>query len=63
MRAANTGPAEARRRMRAMRKRVFEHDVARWASSFLDALSGKPAGSAVGGLLTSDAGSGDAWPH
>jgi len=62
VRAANTGPAEARRRMRAMRKRVFEHDVARWASSFLDALSGKPAGSAAGGLLTSDAGSGDAWP-
>ncbi len=38
LRAANTGPAEARRRMRAMRKRVFEHDVARWAASFLDTL-------------------------
>ena len=40
-------PAEARRRMRAMRKRVFEHDVARWAASFLDTLDGKaPAGQA-----------------
>jgi trehalose 6-phosphate synthase len=40
VRAANTSPAEARRRMRAMRRRVREHDVARWAASFLDALSG-----------------------
>ncbi|HTQ88707.1 MAG TPA: trehalose-6-phosphate synthase, partial [Streptosporangiaceae bacterium] len=40
VRAANTGPAEARRRMRAMRKRVREHDVARWAADFLDTLSG-----------------------
>jgi trehalose-6-phosphate synthase len=42
VRAANTSPAEARRRMRAMRKRVFEHDVARWAASFLDTLTGAP---------------------
>jgi trehalose-6-phosphate synthase len=42
IRAAETRPAEARRRMRAMRKRVFEHDVARWAASFLDTLGGKP---------------------
>ena len=40
VRAANTSPAEARRRMRAMRKRVLEHDVARWAASFLDKLFG-----------------------
>jgi len=40
VRAAGTGPAEARRRMRAMRKRVFEHDVARWAADFLDTLGG-----------------------
>jgi alpha,alpha-trehalose-phosphate synthase [UDP-forming] len=40
VRAATTSPAEARRRMRAMRRRVREHDVARWAASFLDALSG-----------------------
>ena len=45
LRAAEASPAEARRRMRAMRKRVFEHDVARWAASFLDTLHGKvPAG-------------------
>ncbi len=36
--AANASPAEARRRMRAMRRRVGEHDVARWAASFLDTL-------------------------
>ena len=40
VRAANTSPAEARRRMRTMRNRVFEHDVARWAASFLDTLNG-----------------------
>jgi alpha,alpha-trehalose-phosphate synthase [UDP-forming] len=38
VRAATVSPAEARRRMRAMRKRVREHDVADWAASFLDAL-------------------------
>jgi trehalose 6-phosphate synthase len=38
VRAADMGPAEARRRMRTMRKRVFEHDVARWAAGFLDTL-------------------------
>ena len=33
--------------MRSMRKRVFEHDVARWAASFLDTLDGKaPVGQA-----------------
>jgi trehalose 6-phosphate synthase len=41
-RAASTGQAETRRRMRAMRKRVFEHDVARWATDFLDTLSRVP---------------------
>ena len=44
VRAAMTGPAEARRRMRAMRRRVREHDVARWAASFLDTLGGAPGG-------------------
>jgi trehalose-6-phosphate synthase len=38
VRAANVGPAEARRRMRSMRRRVFSHDVASWAASFLDTL-------------------------
>jgi trehalose 6-phosphate synthase len=31
-------PAEAKRRMRAMRRQVLTHDVDRWARSFLDAL-------------------------
>jgi trehalose 6-phosphate synthase len=31
-------PAEARRRMRAMRRQVLTHDVDRWARAFLDAL-------------------------
>jgi alpha,alpha-trehalose-phosphate synthase [UDP-forming] len=46
VRAATVPPAEARRRMRAMRRRVREFDVNRWAASFLDALkraSGSPA--------------------
>jgi trehalose 6-phosphate synthase len=36
--AATAGPAEVRRRMRSMRRRVYSHDVARWAASFLDTL-------------------------
>ena len=43
VRAATANPAEARRRMRAMRRRVREHDVARWAASFLDSLSDAPS--------------------
>jgi trehalose 6-phosphate synthase len=35
-------PAEARRRMRSMRRRVREHDVAYWAASFLSALEKPP---------------------
>jgi trehalose 6-phosphate synthase/phosphatase len=35
VRAVEVTPREAQRRMRAMRRRVFEHDVARWASTFL----------------------------
>ena len=42
VRAATVSPAEARRRMRAMRRRVREHDVAYWAASFLDRLSETP---------------------
>ncbi len=38
VRAATVSPAEARRRMRSMRRQVREHDVAHWAASFLDAL-------------------------
>ena len=43
VRAARIPPAEARRRMRAMRRRVREDDVAQWAASFLDALQRAPA--------------------
>ncbi|MGN8552809.1 UNVERIFIED_CONTAM: trehalose-6-phosphate synthase [Microbacterium sp. SLM126] len=38
MRAIEMPPAEQGRRMRALRKRVIEHDVARWSRSFLSAL-------------------------
>jgi trehalose 6-phosphate synthase len=40
VRAATVPPAEARRRMRSMRRRVREHDVAYWAASFLRSLEG-----------------------
>lgn len=42
MRAVSISPAEARRRMRTMRRRVSEHDVAHWAASFLDTLRQAP---------------------
>jgi trehalose-6-phosphate synthase len=42
VRAATVSPAEARRRMRSMRRRVLEHDVAYWARTYLDALSQVP---------------------
>ena len=41
--AAAISPREARRRMRSMRRRVLEHDVAYWAKTFLDALGEAPA--------------------
>ncbi len=36
--AANVGPAESRRRMRALRRRVVEFDIQHWADAFLTAL-------------------------
>ena len=39
VRAARITPQEGRRRMRAMRRRVRDHDVAHWAASFLDMLA------------------------
>jgi len=39
VRAATISPADARRRMRLMRRRVCEHDVAHWARSFLGTLA------------------------
>jgi trehalose 6-phosphate synthase/phosphatase len=35
VRAVQISPREAQRRMRIMRRKVFDHDVARWASTFL----------------------------
>jgi len=37
--AAQMPPAEQGRRMRALRRRVMEHDVVAWSNSFLDALA------------------------
>ena len=39
MRAIGMEPRERRRRMRALRRRVMEYDVQRWADDFLSALS------------------------
>jgi trehalose 6-phosphate synthase len=36
--AIHSDPADLHRRMRAMRRRVVDHDVSRWAETFLDAL-------------------------
>ena len=47
VRAATISPAEARRRMRLMRRRVREHDVAYWAGSFLGTLAQAPDSRAV----------------
>ena len=41
MRAIGMEPRERRRRMRALRRRVLDHDVQRWAKDFLDALSAR----------------------
>jgi trehalose 6-phosphate synthase/phosphatase len=38
MRAVHTPASQATRRMRALRRQVFGHDVGRWASEFLTAL-------------------------
>jgi trehalose 6-phosphate synthase len=42
MRAIETPDKEKRRLMRAMRRRVADHDVQRWASRFLEALEVAP---------------------
>jgi trehalose 6-phosphate synthase len=43
MHAAHIAPREARRRMRSMRRRLRERDVAFWADAFLGALEGSRA--------------------
>ena len=41
MRAVNMQPAEAARRMRAMRKQILTNDVDLWSADFLRALQEK----------------------
>ena len=43
MQAIQTPAAERRRRMKALRRRVADHDVQRWASRYLEALRAAPA--------------------
>jgi len=43
MRAITTPEDEKRRRMKAMRKRVADHDVQRWSSRYLAALAAAPS--------------------
>jgi trehalose 6-phosphate synthase len=42
MRAVRAPEADRRRRMRALRKRVADHDVQRWAQRYLEALASAP---------------------
>jgi alpha,alpha-trehalose-phosphate synthase [UDP-forming] len=42
VRAVTMSQQEIRRRMRSMRRRVFENDVRHWAATFLDALKQTP---------------------
>ena len=41
--AMEDSPRAKARRMRVMRRQVFEHDIDRWASTFLDDLQGGQA--------------------
>ncbi len=43
MRAISAPEDERRRRMKALRRRVADHDVQRWASRYLEALASAPA--------------------
>jgi trehalose-6-phosphate synthase len=58
VRAVRISPAEARRRMRSMRRRVREYDVAHWARTFLDELRAGPSAAEQ----EQEAGSGEAGP-
>ena len=51
MRAIEMSPAEQGRRMRALRRRVLENDVARWSQTFLDALATARERKARGGAV------------
>jgi trehalose 6-phosphate synthase/phosphatase len=46
MQAVQVSPQEAGRRLRAMRRRVFDYDVTRWARTFLDAVAEQASGRA-----------------
>ena len=50
VRAASAPPREAARRMRAMRRRVTQYDVSRWAADFLRALERTDSTSAQAAL-------------
>jgi len=58
VRATAVSPAEARRRMRSMRRRVREHDVAHWAQTFLSTLDGPTVGTDPGAAPGPDADTG-----
>jgi alpha,alpha-trehalose-phosphate synthase [UDP-forming]/trehalose-phosphatase len=62
MNAVEVTPQEAQRRMRAMRRRVFEYDVARWASTFLRVASGRITPDAEGEPDPPRSGGGGAGP-
>jgi trehalose 6-phosphate synthase len=49
-RALQASPRDLKRRMRAMRKQVREHDIAAWASDFLGDLGGKTAETLAAGI-------------
>ncbi len=49
VRALRVEPAEAAKRMRAMRRHLKRHDLEHWATSFFDALRGGVQGGAVEG--------------
>src|SRR5919199_608159 len=48
LRALRMDPAEAAKRMRAMRRHVAKHDLDHWANSFFDALRASASGEAGG---------------
>ncbi|MGZ4540372.1 MAG: alpha,alpha-trehalose-phosphate synthase (UDP-forming) [Blastococcus sp.] len=45
VRALRVEPAEAAKRMRAMRRHLYRNDLDHWASTFIEALRGKTGGS------------------
>jgi trehalose 6-phosphate synthase len=54
VRALRLEPEEAARRMRAMRRHLFKHDLDHWASSFFDALRAQTGGGAGAGKRKKD---------